>query len=315
MKKRCLYCYSELSADEKDYHNKCSRRFFGSNLPPEIDFIEEDLESRGINLLEIRKTVTGVQTKLSLERQNSGNKSVPGRLTITGLSGGFILKPSSAKFPEIAELEDLTMRLADESGIKTVPHSIIRMKSGNLAYITKRIDRSNNNKKIHMEDMCQLTERLTEHKYHGSYEQIAKVIRKFTDRELDIINFAEVVIFSYLTGNSDMHLKNFSLIRNDEGNHSLAPAYDLLPTRLLLKSDEEDLALTLNGKKKKIVLKDFYEFANTIGIVKKVFDNILRIFSKQLNIWQETINIGFISDPMKNDYIRYINSNMKRLFG
>jgi serine/threonine-protein kinase HipA len=148
----------------------------------------------------------------------------------------------------LPEIEDLTMHLTTLAGIKTVPHSLIRLKSGNLAYITKRIDR-NKKKKIHMEDMCQLTERLTEDKCHGSYEQIAKAVLKYSvNPGLDVINFYEQVVFSYLTGNADMHLKNFSLIDRPEMGYTLSEAYDMVTTALVNPADKEDLALTLNAK-------------------------------------------------------------------
>jgi serine/threonine-protein kinase HipA len=259
MKNRCLYCYNELTNGENDFHSLCSKKFFDSKIPSEIDFLEDDLEAQGLILLNKRKAVTGVQKKISLEKQKQSNKKLPDRLTITGLSGGYILKPSSDEYPFMPELEDLTMHLAEISKINTVPHSLIRMKSGKLAYITKRIDRKNG-EKIHMEDMCQLTERLSENKYSGSYEQVAKTIRKFTNRDLDVVNFIELVIFSFITGNSDMHLKNFSLIYNNSEDIILSPAYDLLPTKLLIKSDDEDVALMLNGRKKKLNRKNFIGF-------------------------------------------------------
>jgi serine/threonine-protein kinase HipA len=134
----------------------------------------------------------------------------------------------------LPELEDLTMHLASVSGIETLLHSLIRLSSGSLAYITKRIDRPAKGK-FHMEDMCQLTERLTEHKYKGSYEQIGRAILKYSSNPvLDVVNFFEQLVFSYLTGNADMHLKNFSLIKKPEVGWSLSSAYDLVPTALVV---------------------------------------------------------------------------------
>ncbi len=102
-----------------------------------------------------------------------------------------------------------------------------------------------------MEDMCQLSERLTEYKYKGSaYEKIAKIIMQYSSvPELDVINFWEQVVFSWLTGNADMHLKNFSLYSQRKGYYSLTPGYDMISTALLMPEDTEKLALTLYGKK------------------------------------------------------------------
>lgn len=99
--------------------------------------------------------------------------------------------------------------LAEAAKIAVVPHGLIRFTDGELCYITRRIDRLSDGQKVSMEDMCQLTERLTEYKYKGSYEQIAKAIKKYSSApQLDLVNFWELVVFSWITGNSDMHLKN-----------------------------------------------------------------------------------------------------------
>ncbi len=307
---KCLYCYNELTFEEKDFHYKCSKIFFGKSLPPEIDFLESELEERGLILINDRKSITGVQKKLSLNLEKTGIDIKPDRLTILGISGNFIIKPHMDNYPFITEFEDLTMHLAEIAKIKVVPHSLIRMKSGNLAYITKRIDRTKSGKKIHMEDMCQLTERLTEDKYKGSYEQIAKTIRKFTNRELDVINFAELILFSFITGNSDMHLKNFSLIENRLNNYELSPAYDLLPVKLILKSDTEDLALTMNGKKSNFTFNDFNKFTDTIKLSRKVFGNIISKFLKKETEWYEFISRSFIPNEMKDKYTELIKNRL-----
>jgi serine/threonine-protein kinase HipA len=312
MENKCLYCYKEIKKINKDFHDNCSRKFFGDKLPPQIDFLESELESRGIKLLERKRAITGVQTKLSLEKSRKEDSHIPARLTITGISGGYILKPPTDEYPFMPELEDLSMHLARLAGIKTVPHSLIRMKSGRPAYITRRIDRKGKNK-IHMEDMCQLTGRLTENKYSGSYEQIAKTIRKYTARELDIINFTELVLFSFITGNSDMHLKNFSLIKTGINEYSLSPAYDLLPVKLLLKSDEEETALTLDGKKKYLTIKNFQNFADSSGINRKAFNNILRKYSDAYPSWINFIKMSFIDRTMQDNFISLITDNMAKL--
>ena len=149
------------------------------------------------------------------------------------------------------------MHMAEAAKIAVVPHSLIRFADGELCYITRRIDREHDGSKIAMEDMCQLTERLTEYKYKGSYEQIAKHIKKYSAvPQLDLVNYWEVVVFSWITGNSDMHLKNFSLYKSPMG-YCLTPAYDLLSTAIVMPEDKEEMALTLNGKKARIRRSDF----------------------------------------------------------
>ncbi len=208
--KKCLACYLPLNKDEIDFHPACSRRLFGQSIPPVIPYSEEQMGELAMQIIKSQTTVTGVQPKLSVELAKGANKQEPGRFTIVGLWGGYILKPPTLNYPQLPEVEDLTMHLAGIAKINVVPHSLIRLKSGNLAYITKRIDRTKQGK-LAMEDMCQLTERLTEDKYQGSCEQVAKTIIKYSvNPVLDVVNFFEQVLFSFLTGNADMHLKNFS---------------------------------------------------------------------------------------------------------
>jgi serine/threonine-protein kinase HipA len=229
------------------------------------------------------------------------------------LWGGYILKPPSQYYRELPELEDLTIHLAQLSEINSVPHSLIRLKSGSLAYITKRIDRSMQGK-IHMEDMCQLTERLTEHKYRGSYEQIGKVIIRFSANPiLDIINFFEQVLFSFLTGNADMHLKNFSLINYPNQGYVLSPAYDMVPSALVVEGDPEDLALNLNGKKRKINKTDFAEAMQRFGIESKSVENVFQKFQRVLPAWIDFIKVSFLSEEMKHSFHELIVSKFKQL--
>src|SRR5215204_1289208 len=248
--RRCLYCYQPLEENEKDFHPTCSKKIFGQPIPPELPYTEGQMEELATQVIESKMAVTGVQPKISLHLAAAEKKDAPKRFTIVGLWGGYILKPPSIHYPQLPEVEDLTMHLASLAKIKVAPHSLIRLQSGELAYITRRIDRVKKTK-LHMEDMCQLTERLTEDKYYGSYEQIAKAIHKYSVKPgLDTINFFVQVVFTFLTGNADMHLKNFSLINEPGTGPVLSPAYDMVATALVNPADDEDMALTLNGKKK-----------------------------------------------------------------
>ena len=165
-----------------------------------------------------------------------------------------------------------------------------------------------------MEDMCQLTERLTENKYHGSYEQIAKAIIKFSvNPVLDVINFFEQVLFSFLAGNADMHLKNFSLIYQPNIGPVLSPAYDMVATNIVNLIDDEDLALTLNGKKKKIQRNDFITAFNTLKIDKKQQENIFRRMENVKEMWLEFIGQSFLNDEYKLAYRNLIKNRFLRL--
>ena len=285
----CLFCYQPLAANEQDFHASCSKKIFGQPTPPELPYSEEDLEPLAKKVIQSQTAVTGVQAKLSLHitgNQKEGNER---RFTIVGLWGGYLLKPPTALYPQLPEVEDVTMYLAQLAKIKTAPHCLIRLQSGNLAFVTKRIDRTKNGK-LAMEDMCQLTERLTEDKYHGSYEQIAKAIQRHSVTPgLDVVNFFELVLFSFLTGNADMHLKNFSLLEQPGLGMVLSPAYDLVNTALVHPADEEEMALTLNGRKKKLTKQDFVAAMNSLKLEEKQQEMIFNKMAKAWPQWQELI--------------------------
>ena len=311
--KRCLFCYQPLEENEVDFHPGCSRKIFGQPEPPILPYTEEQMGELALKVVQSQIAVTGVQAKLSLHLQAIDGSRGPKRFTIFGLWGGYILKPQTGHYPQLPEVEDLTMHLASLAKIEVVPHSLIRLQSGGLAYITKRIDRDNTGK-LHMEDMCQLTERLTEDKYHGSYEQVAKAILKYSRNPgLDVVNFFEQVLFSFLTGNADMHLKNFSLLKTPGIGYTLSPAYDMVSTALVNPADMEDLALTLNAKKKKIGRKDFIAAFSTLKLDQKQQDNIFRKMDNANEVWMGFINISFLSEEFKRLMKQLITDRFNRL--
>jgi serine/threonine-protein kinase HipA len=308
---RCLYCYQSLEQGQVDFHPQCSKKIFGTAVPPVLPYTKADIESLALEVVRSQVTITGVQPKLSidLEKGKGGEK----RFTIVGLWGEYILKPQTEQYPSLPENEDLTMHLASLARIKTVPHSLIRFQDGSLAYITKRIDRDKKGVKIPMEDMCQLTEKLTEQKYKGSHEQIAKKIVEFSAYPvLDLINYFEVLLFCYLTGNTDMHLKNFSLYKK-VGECVLAPAYDLLSTKLVIPQDNEELALTLNGKKSKLKKVDFDSLLKTMKVDDKAIENVYDKFRKVIPEWLLFIDSSFLPDEMKEQYKTLIQEKCKNI--
>jgi serine/threonine-protein kinase HipA len=310
--KRCLYCYQTLTATETDFHAACSRKIFGTSEPPQVPYNTSEIEQLGVLLVQSQMAVTGVQPKLSLGLPNGSNLNKPKRFTLVDIMGGYILKPATPHYLHLPEVEDVTMHIASDAGIGVVPHSLIRMQSGDLAYITKRVDRYKKTK-IHMEDMCQLSERMTEEKYNGSYEQIGKLLKAYsTQPGLDIVNFSEQVVFSFLTGNADMHLKNFSLIQSDRGS-ILAPAYDMVATKLVNPVDDEDLALTLNGKKKKLKLSDFTLAFQTLELTEKQQENIFSKMEKTYPKWKQTIKDSFLPAELKKEYLNLIQKRFLRL--
>lgn len=306
---KCLYCYKELKEGQEDYHPACAHKLFGVKEAPRLPYVRAQIGELARQVVRSQTTLTGVQAKLSLD-VNRGGKNEPDRFTIVGLWGRYILKPQTEAYRCLPEVEDVTMHLAEAAKIAVVPHALIRFADGELCYVTRRIDRTPDGKKIAMEDMCQLSERLTEYKYKGSYEQVAKLIKKYSAvPQLDLVNFWEVVVFSWITGNADMHLKNFSLYDNGLG-HTLTPAYDLLSTALVMPEDTEELALTLNAKKRKLRRGDFEKAIMASGISEKVIANMAKKFRRAAAKWLDIIDASFLPDDMKRQYKKLILSRL-----
>ncbi|MDE6661653.1 MAG: HipA domain-containing protein, partial [Anaeroplasmataceae bacterium] len=273
---KCLCCGKELHTNlELDslWHSSCVKKFFSTSKLPSIDLTTEALEELANSSIAKGYTIPGVQKKLSLHLSTKENNL---RLTLVNYPTGYIFKPQTPEYSSLPEAEYLVMQMARLVGIRTVPFALVQMKSDNsLAYITKRIDRkiiNNSVEKLAMEDFCQLENRLTQDKYHSSYERCAKVIQRYSSYPgLDLVEFFLRIVFSFAVGNSDMHLKNFSLIETAHRSqeYKLSEAYDLLPVNTILPQDQEELALTLHGKKRNLGKNDFLAFAETCGINKK----------------------------------------------
>lgn len=306
----CLYCYRPLTKGEKDMHPACAKKFFGTTTLPVFDYTTEQLEQLALQIIQEQTSLTGVQPKLSLHlNEHEGSK----RLTIVGLWGGYICKPQSSQYTMMPEIEDLTMHLAEMARIDVVPHTLMRMADGTICYLTRRIDRTPTGKKIAMEDMCQLTERQTEHKYKSSYERIGKTILQYSSvPKMDATNFFELVFFSWLTGNNDMHLKNFSLYEA-ENKIRLTPAYDLLNAMIINPKDDEELALTLNGRKKKLQRNDFITSAATLGIENIVAERLINKYIKLLPKFEAVIQNSFLSTELKEKYVELLKERLDRL--
>lgn len=305
---KCLYCgklikTSSTSTElENLWHNKCIKTFFGTKHMPSIDISDEQLESLANDTVNKGLTVPGVQKKLSLHL----SLDIDTRLTIVDFPTGYILKPQTDEYQNLPEFEDLAMRMAELAGIQTVPHALMKI-NGKYAYITKRIDRVIHEDQVDMyamEDFCQLSNRLTIDKYKGSYENCGRIIKKYSSYPgLDLSELFLRVVFSYVIGNSDMHLKNFSLKETEPGNRQfcLSKAYDLLPVNIILPADEEQLALTLNGKRRNIRKKDFRTFAENCGISDKSAQNIMKKVCSLRDKFLEQCDDSYLPDELKQN--------------
>lgn len=310
MKTKCLYCYS-IVENEMDYHEKCVSKFFNTSVVPVVDYSLDEMERLAKDVVDRSVSVPGVQAKLSMSLVSDVKDKSTERLTVVGaLGGNYIFKPPTTRFPEMPENEHLTMKIAELVGINVVPSSLIRLKSGELSYITKRIDRIDNSK-IHMLDMFQLTEAFD--KYKGSMEKIGKALHSYSENTLlDVLYLFEITLFSFLTGNNDMHLKNFSMIESPRG-WTLAPAYDLLNVAIILPEDEEELALTLQGKKKKFKREHFERFGLDLGLNIKQINGVFKRFETKKPAIFQLIDHSFLSESAKENYKELMNQRFNRL--
>ena len=314
----CYCCGKPLkNNDINGWHPACVKRFFGTKTIPEIEIDEKTLEEIAKENTSKGITVPGVQKKLSLHLHSDKNGS---RLTLVNYPTGYILKPQVAEFECLPEAEQLVMTMADMTGISTVPHALIR--SGDtLAYITKRVDRVFDKAGVRMfamEDFCQLDLRLTQDKYKGSYERCAKVIEKYSSQpRLDMTELFMRIVFSYVVGNSDMHLKNFSLIETHEasGVYVLSPAYDLLPVNVIMPEDTEEFALTLCGKKMHIRRKDFLVFADECEIPKVSAEKMIAKIVSLRSKYQELCEGSLLLPHLKERFSELIDARCDVLGG
>ena len=301
---KCLYCYHELGEGQVDFHPSCARKFFGSAIVPVFPYTRDNMSELARQVIRASVSVTGVQAKMSLD-VNRGGKNEPAKFTVVGLWGKYIFKPQSAKYPHLPELEDLTMKMAEVAHIRTARHTLIRLADGELGYLTLRMDRGKKNEKISMLDMCQLTNRLTEHKYYGTYQQLAEAIKKYSSAPmLDVQRFWELVLFAWMTGNSDMHCKNFSLIDTGNSEYVLSPAYDLLAVLLADPADTEEMAMSFSvggeksGFNRNTFMTAFVESGISVARSEKMIEQMKTYLPK----WKELISQSFLPEKMKVDY-------------
>ncbi len=313
----CLCCGKPLnhSDSHEGWHKSCIRKFFGTDELPQIEIDNKTLQYLTKETTQKGLTVPGVQKKLSLHLMSDG--PMP-RLTLVNYPTGYILKPQVDEYEALPEAEQLVMQMADIAGISTVPHALIRGTEG-LAYITKRVDRIIKNDQIEkfaMEDFCQLDHRLTEDKYRGSYERCAKIIKRYSSRVgIDMTEFYIRLVFSFLVGNSDMHLKNFSLMETSPGNgvYILSPAYDLLPVNAILPEDEEQMALALNEKKRNLRKNDFLKFAAEYQIPKTAAERMIKKTVSYTPKFLEMAEQSDLPDALKSRFYELITERSKVL--
>ena len=313
----CLCCGKPIKDNNESsgWHKTCIKKFFTTAVIPEIEITDSVLEELAKESTNKGYTIPGVQKKLSLHL----SKEVYPRLTVVNYPTGYILKPQVKEFRAFPEAEHIVMSMADKVKIRTVPHALVKSKDS-YAYITKRIDRvfskDSNVKLIAMEDFCQLDLRLTQDKYKSSYERCGNIIKKYSSRSgLDMSELFYRLVFSFIVGNSDMHLKNFSLIESEAGSgeYHLSPAYDLLPVNVIMPEDKEEFALPINGKKRNIHRKDFLIFAADCGIAKLAAEKMIEQLISMVPVFIDMCCNSLMPQDMKEAFIELVDKRVSVL--
>lgn len=311
--RKCLYCYKALDKIyEGDYHPKCIKAFYGTEHAPILPYQLSEMEKLAKESAELSITVPGVQPKLSLgwikKELENGHQ---GRLTIMdALEGNYILKPQNALYPQMPENEHLSMKLAALFKIDIVSVNMIRLASGELCFITKRIDRNPDGSKNHMIDFLQILE--LEDKYKGTMETIGKNIDELSANTLwDKLRFFELTVFNYIIGNNDMHLKNFSMWLSDQ-LWTLSPAYDLLNVKIILPKDKEDMALMLGGKKMNFSKDYFDRFAHVLKLNEIQINAVYKRLVKWLPQATQLIDMSFLTEENRIAYTNLVTNRVKQ---
>ncbi len=254
-------------------------------------------------------SIQGVQPKLS-----AVISVVNQQFEIVDQFGNYIIKPQNDIFPELPENEDVTMKMAKVYGLDVPLHGLIYSKDGSLSYFIKRFDRYSKGKKYATEDFAQLTGSSRDTKYDYTMEKLVKVIDEYcTFPAIEKADFFKRVLFCFITGNEDMHLKNFSVITK-AGKTTLTPVYDFLNSSISIKNPQEELALSLKGKKSNFKSTELIEYyaKERLGLNDKTVTTILSDMNKSLSKWIELVEVSFLSDTMKEKYLKVLDNRMKR---
>lgn len=310
---KCLSCYQALDEGVVDYHPHCARAFYGVKGAPSLPYNLSDMERLAKEVAELSISVPGVQPKLSLGWiKTTVENGRQGRLTITdALGGNYILKPQNAEFPQMPENEHLSMMLAKLFEIEIVPANLIRLASGELCYITKRIDRNEDGSKNHMIDFLQILELAD--KYMGTMEMLGKKIGELSENTLlDKFRFLELTIFNYIIGNNDMHLKNYSMFLSKNG-WVLSPSYDLLNVKIILPKDKEDVALMLGGKKENFNKIYFDQLGHVLKLNSKQLSSIYLRLQKWIPEALQLIDNSFLDLKRKVEFKKIVETRVAKL--
>jgi serine/threonine-protein kinase HipA len=309
--KYCPITYEEVNNNET--YSLRGLRLLSPQLktlhPLELTAAEQRIEA--INAM-TKMSIQGIQPKLSAKLNIK-----EGHFELIEQSGQYILKPQSEYYPELPENEAVTMSLASIIGIEVPIHGLIYSSDKSLTYFIKRFDRAPYHKKLNVEDFSQLSLLSRETKYNSSLERVAEIITHSgvcSFPKIESIKLFKLILFSFLVGNEDMHLKNLSLITRDQ-KVELSPAYDLLNSTIAQKNSKEEMALPLNGKKNNLNKRDFFDYfaVQRLQLNQNIIEKIIKEINQALPLWQTLIHHSFLSAPMKEKYLTLLKLRCEKL--
>lgn len=305
---KCLITYNECSDDYSKEGLKTLNKDL-ENIAP-FNFTQSELRTEALAMSD-KISLQGIQPKLSA-RLNVKE----GKFDIVEQHGTYIIKVQVPDRPQIPENEDLTMKLAKVIGIEVPVHGLVRDKEGQLNYFIKRFDRYSQKSKYAVEDFAQLTERPSDTKYDASTESLIPILTNYcTFPAIEMLKLYKRIFFSFMVGNEDMHLKNFSLITKESKTY-LSPAYDLLNSTIVMKRTKEELALPLMGPKARFKPFHFKEYLRIerMGLQKKIVEKVFIEVYEARSSWEGLIEKSFLSEELKEEYIKVINNRFQRMY-
>lgn len=308
--KKCLFTYQEFDG-EGDYSKEGLKGLHGKLSQLSIFPYDHKEQMDEVLSYHGKISIQGVQPKLSAKLSLKNHT-----FEITDVGGTYILKPQVQNYEQLPENEDLTMHLAKLTQLTVPWHGLLKAKDGSLVYAIKRFDRLGKGKKLLQEDFAQLIQATRETKYQADMERVAEVIHTYcTFPKLESPKLLKLLLFSFIIGNEDLHLKNFSLQTNLDRTVKLTPAYDLVNSTIIQPKSTEELALQLNGKKHGLTRKDFIDYyaMDCLGMNEKQAAKILADLLESAKKFHPMIEKSFLSDKMKQKYISLVNSRIKTL--
>ena len=294
MSRVCRICLESVRG-EKNYHERCLRALFRTAKVPKLDVEASKLHTAALAMVG-HTSLSGIQKKISVNLAADRET-----LQVAAEGGRYILKPQTETYPGLPENEHLTTRLAQLVEIEVAPFGLVSLKGDSLAYIVRRFDRLQDGRKLRQEDFCQLAELSPKEKYDGSAELCVRLLRKYASEPLiEILKLYRLLVFAWWSGNGDMHLKNFSLLADEQGVTRLTPAYDLVCTRLVIPNDP--LALPISGKKENLDRDDWLSFARYCQLPEKTAHRVLETQASVLDSATALIDSSFLPTDQQKVY-------------